>query len=103
MPGIVDMFCNQVAIWEKKIPDTQDIHGNPQYQSPVDIKVRFVRERKTHEKPPGNIVITTRSILAKNRLHVGDVITHDGDRVEIAHEGEIIWIGGTWWGAWYFG
>lgn len=103
MPGIVDMFCNQAATWEKKIPG-KDIDGNPEYEAPVDIRIRFVRAHKTHQTEPGNIVVTTRSVLTKDKIQTGDMVTCDGERFEIRiGPNEAVWINGVWWGAFCFG
>jgi hypothetical protein len=104
MPGVIDQFTNQTALWEKRIPDSEDAFGNPAYESGTEIRVRFVRKRRTFQTEPGKIIVTERSILTKDQVKTGDRITYDGESFVIqVGPNDVIWLDGTWWGAFCHG
>lgn len=105
MPGIVDMFCNQSANWERLISDSEDPYGNPVYEASVSIRCRAVKARKLIRTETGEVIPTSWSILAKDRLDIGDRITVSGETFTIldVSVSDVIWIGGDWWGRWCFG
>ena len=104
MPGVIDQFCNQTALWEKRIPASQDIYGEPQYEPGIEIRVRFVRKHKTHRTEPGDVVVTTRSVVTIDTVQAGDRLTCEGETFEIKiGPNEAVWLDGEWWGAWCYG
>jgi hypothetical protein len=104
MPGVVDQFCKQAAAWERRIPGSEDAFGNPQYEPGEEILVRFVRKRKTFVTLPGEIVVTTRSVLTKDPVSAGDRITCEGESFVIQiGPNEARWLDGVWLGAFCHG
>jgi len=101
---VIDNFTKQTVIWEKRIPDTADAFGNPTYEPGVEIKVRFVRKHRTFQTNPGEIIVTERSIMTTDAVQTGDRITYDGESFVIqVGPNEVIWLDGTWWGAFCHG
>ena len=104
MPGVIDQFCRQKALWEKRIAGSEDPFGNPRYETGTEILVRFVRKRVTFREEPGSIVVTTRSILTKDPVNTGDRITCEGESFVIqVGPNEARWIDGSWMGAFCHG
>jgi hypothetical protein len=101
---VIDQFANQTALWEKRIPDSEDTFGNPMYEPGTEIRVRFVRKHRTFQTAPGKIIVTERSIMTKDQVKTGDRITYDGESFVIqVGPNEVIWLDGQWWGAFCHG
>ena len=92
-------------LWEKRIPDSEDAFGNPEFDPGVNIQVRLVRRNRTFDTGPGGIVVTTRSLLVKDDVATGDRITCDDGESFVIQIGpsEVRWITGEWWGAFVHG
>jgi hypothetical protein len=105
MPGIVDMFTNQNVLWERKIPNSEDVNGNPQFMAPTTIQCRAVKQRKLHRTEIGDVIPTTWSVLAKDTIDIGDRLTVNGESFFISNieYSDVIWIDGSWWGRWVYG
>ncbi|MDR2527937.1 MAG: hypothetical protein LBD04_02820 [Synergistaceae bacterium] len=104
MPGVIDVFRKQAVVWEKRIPGSEDVFGNPQYELGVEIKARITRKRKTFTTAPGEVIVTTRVVMTTDDVKTGDRLTYEGDSFVIrVGPNEARWIDGKWWGAWCYG
>ena len=91
-------------MWEKKIPGSEDVFGNPQYEPGVEIKVRIVRKRKTFATEPGEVVVTTRVVMTTDDIKTGDRLSYEGESFVVqVGPNEARWVDGEWWGAWCYG
>jgi hypothetical protein len=101
---VVDGFCKQTVLWERRIPDSANTFGNPQYEPGTEIQVRFVRKHRTFQTKPGEIIVTERSIMTKDAVKTGDRITYEGESFVIQiGPNEVIWLDGVWLGAFCHG
>ena len=105
MPGVVDMFCNQQAQWEKLIPGSEDMEGNAQYEAPVDIKVRAVKKRQIHMDAMGGSIPTTWAVISIDKVDIGDRLTVNGETFTILAPkmSNLVWVDGQEWGRCIYG
>jgi hypothetical protein len=101
---VIDQFLNQKALWERRIPGSEDVYGNPQFEPGLEIPVRLVRRRRTFRTEPGDVIITERSVMTRNAVQTGDRMSYQGESFVIqVGPNEAIWLDGAWWGAWCHG
>jgi hypothetical protein len=105
MAGVVDLFCKQNALWEQRIPDSENAFGTPQFSPPSDIKCRAVKQKKFHRNGAGEVIPTSWSVLTVDKVGIGDRLTVDGESffvIDVSFS-DVIWLNGQWWGRWCFG
>jgi hypothetical protein len=94
--SLIGQFSRQSALWQKKIPGSEDAFGIPQYEPPETIKCRCVRQSKTHLDSMGAVVTSDHLVMCESEVEVGDKLTVDGVEMKALAQSlnEVIWIDG---------
>jgi hypothetical protein len=98
--SVLSMFLHQTATWQKKVPDSENEFGEPQWGPPVSIRVRAVRQSKAHPDAMGNVVVTDFMVWCEQPVEVDDKLTvNDKPMIVTAHElHELRWLQGQYIG-----
>ena len=93
----IGWILRQTALWQKKIPASEDQFGMPQWEPPVEILVRAVRQHATFsDDRMGNIVTSDYIVWTENNIKIEDKITVNGDELTVIAEkmNDLVWIDG---------
>jgi hypothetical protein len=98
---IFDMFTNQTAGWEKRVPGT-DRRGEHVYELKLDIKARITEGTKIVGDLAGIGEHADLSLMVVEQVSVGDRITWNGIPYLVTRYVEIPWLGGEYIGRFVF-
>jgi hypothetical protein len=76
--NLIGQFSRQSALWQKRIPGSEDEFGEPQYELPETIKCRCVRQSKAHLDSMGAVVVSDYLVMCEAGVEIGDKLTAGG-------------------------
>jgi hypothetical protein len=90
------MFLRQSAQWSRRVPDSEDVFGTPQFENPVTIPVRAVEHHQTFFDNMGAVTTSDYIVWTTNDVQIGDKLVINGDNLStIGHEmSEMVWFNG---------
>lgn len=101
MSFITDWALKQTAAWRQA--QGKDKWGNDSWAEPQNVRCRFAPGRQTVNDLMGNAVHADFSMLADERVGVGDLVVYEGVTYEITGYSEPHWVGGEYIGRFSFG